>query len=536
MDMREKFEMFWATRRPEHKNYLKIATAGLVVVVIAWGASTAVRGNKPAPKDISNSETILLGNPAALSAQDQAKKLDSLTREVAKIQDLVTNSSQLTKQQIQDINTESQTAAEKAGQVNGAEKGPGSGMPPQEQAQIDALQSQVAALQASANKPRDILPTPVIVPDQVNAGDQRAAGIVEINGNQPASPPNSSAGTSYDNGVPPPPATPNGVSRNVSVPGGHADNNNGNGREAVAQTTSGNIHGLVENGTNGAGDAVKVNSADEAYLPPGTIITGVTLNGVNVGTTQSAMANPQIVEIRIKKSAIMPNGYRINLENCMIIATGSGNLGAERIYLRPTTMSCVGPGGTAIESAVKGYVVGDDGITGMRGIVISHQGELIEKGLFAGMLSGLGSSFAPQPVTPLSINPGTVTQYQYPSASSVVGNSIGSGINNAGSMVANFYIQQATQLQPTLQANPGVSVDVILEQGATVKKKGMTKSQIAREAWTAQESSQGPSSHTQSPQDRAASSIAAGVTANTGTQMQQQRQQPAIQTAPQLVN
>lgn len=475
-NVQQKFRDWWATRRPEQQFRIKVVGAISVFLIAAWLGSSAIKNSHPPAKDVSNSSTILLGGTAKLSAAEQQQRLDALTQQVTQLSKLVSSSAQLTKDQVQQLVAQSQPAPSPGGAPVASIQNPA------QQAQIQALQSQIQALQnqiQARDVPQPVAPVAPAVPGYVPP--QGAAGIVEL-GASAQSGSTASSSSSTSGGVPPPPVAPPGV-----------------GGQVVAQTPKGVMQGLgriggqpEEAGHLGVKEGpVKVNDSEEAYLPPGTIITAVTMNGVNVGTGQTAQSNPQIVEVRVKKPAIMPNGFRINLKNCMVLATGFGSLPAQRVYLRPTSLSCVGPGGVAIESAIKGYVVGDDGISGLRGVVVSHQGEMLEKGFFAGMLSGLGSAFSPQTVNPISINPGGTTQYQYPSVSSVVGNSVGSGVNNAAGMIAKFYIDQAQQLQPTLQVNPGVSADIILEQGAVLKKRGMSKAELARVAWESSGSAQG---------------------------------------------
>jgi hypothetical protein len=67
----------------------------------------------------------------------------------------------------------------------------------------------------------------------------------------------------------------------------------------------------------------------------------------------------------------------------------------------------------------------------------------------------------------------------------LAGNAISGGVSNAAGQIAKFYIEEAKALQPTLQINPGVSVDLILEAGSYVEKKGMTKAQLQKTAWEA---------------------------------------------------
>jgi conjugal transfer pilus assembly protein TraB len=488
-NFQQKIREYWATRRPEQQFRIKIGVGLVIFLGAAWVGSNAVKNAHPPAQDLSNSQTILLGTTSKLSAAEQAQRLDALTAQVSKLNQMVSSGANLTKQQVQDLLAQEKPTTPPGGAAPAPAQPPGEN--PAQQAQIAALQTQISSLQSQLMRQ----PEPSAAVQQQAAPPSGAAGIVELGGSA-ATPTGAAPSYAPGSNVPAPPVAPPGVGGQIS-----------------AQAPKGVMQGLTHIGgqpeeaghLSVEGGPVRVNSSDEAYLPPGTILTGVTLNGVNVGTGQEAQANPQIIEVRIKKPAIMPNGYRINLNNCMIIATGFGSLAAERIYLRPTTMSCVGPGGVAIESAIKGYVVGDDGISGIRGVVVSHQGELLEKGMMAGLLSGLGSAFSPQTVSPLSINPGSTTQYQYPSVSSVVGNSIGGGVKNAAGMIAQFYIDQAKHLQPTLQSNPGVSVDIILEHGAQIQKKGMTKAGLARVAWETSAQSQAG----QNPSDQQAQAAAA---------------------------
>jgi conjugal transfer pilus assembly protein TraB len=346
------------------------------------------------------------------------------------------------------------------------------------QAQIAAMQAQIAA-KGQAQETVPSLPAAPAAPSapsiyEIGGKGVTAGGTLTPTGESAGipPPPTPNSNTPGTPGTPPPPKSPNTVVHvNAEAPKGVMQ---GLGRLGGQPEEQGHLDATVG-----------VNDKNRVYLPAGTIITGATLNGVNVGTGPAAMSNPQIVEVRVKKPAIMPNGYRVNLNNCMIINSGYGNLSSERVYLRPTTLSCVNEQGKVIESTIKGYVVGDDGISGVKGVVVDHQGALIAKGFFAGLFSGLGGAFAPQAVTPLQLNPGSTMQYQYPSGSMLAGNAISGGVSNAAGQIAKFYIEEAKALQPTLQINPGVSVDLILEAGSYVEKKGMTKAQLQKIAWEA---------------------------------------------------
>lgn len=522
MNLIENARLKWRSLTWQQKRYIRYVGIAIVAIGVSWFVSDVYRKNKEAKKQSvpEASQTILLSSTANLKAQDLEAQVRSLQATVNKLQSTIANTPTMTNEQI--------AAFLKANppqiSASGTAAAPAE-IDDETKRTIGALQAQISAMQAQITAKGQAPATPVGIgaagQGMVPAAPQGAPFIYMMGGEgnenkaaQAANATSAQVQQAGGAGTPPPPVppAPKPPDRQVSI--------DASAPKDVMQGLS-RLGG--QPGEHAKFDAkVTVNDPNRVYLPAGTIITGVTMNGVNVGTGPAARANPQIVEIRVKKNAIMPNGFQVNLENCQIIATGYGDLSARRVHLRPTVLSCVNNQGAVIESAIKGFVVGDDGIAGMRGTVISHQGELLEKGVLAGFIGGIGSSFAPQAVSPLSINPGSTTQYQYPSASAVLGNGIAGGTSNAATLVAKYYIQQAEQLTPTLQVNPGTSVDLVLEHGATVEKKGMTAAQLQKVAYEVRGSQGGSATPTPQQQAQAAISKVPGATATDTPQHENQ--------------
>lgn len=539
MNFVENLRLKWRSLTWQQKRYIRYVAIGVVMLGAAWFVSDAVRKNKEArqQKPPEASQTILLSGAANLRAQDLEAELRALQDNVRKLQGAVANAPTLTNEQIAAFIKANPAllSASAAGGAQGAiggAGGGGAGLDEESQKKLEALQAQIAALQAQVAAKGQAPIGPVSLPTQPAAAPAPAGApfIYEITGDASSNKSGNAApgptGVQQAGGssVPPPPGAPSQPGAAGSVPPSPRPPEKAVSIDASAPKDV--MQGLSrlggQPGEHAKFDAkVSVNDPNRLYLPPGTIITGVTMNGVNVGTGPAARSNPQIVEVRVKKNAIMPNGFQVNLENCQIIATGYGDLSARRVHLRPTVLSCVNPRGAVIESAIKGFVVGDDGIAGMRGVVISHQGELLEKGVLAGFIGGIGSSFAPQPVSPLAINPGSTTQYQYPSASAVIGNGVAGGMGNAATLVAKYYIEQAQQLTPTLQVNPGTSVDIVLEHGATIEKKGMTHAELQKVAYEVRGSQPGAAAPTPQQQAQATLSKVPGATATETPQHQE---------------
>src|SRR5699024_3241208 len=134
------------------------------------------------------------------------------------------------------------------------------------------------------------------------------------------------------------------------------------------------------------------------YLPAGSIVTGVMITGMDAPTHNAARTEPFPSLIRVKKEAILHNRFRADVRECFIIASGYGSLSAERAYLRAETLSRVRADGGVIEVALNAYAVGEDGKVGLRGRVVSKQGQMLAKSLAAGFFSGMSQVFNRAPV------------------------------------------------------------------------------------------------------------------------------------------
>jgi len=186
------------------------------------------------------------------------------------------------------------------------------------------------------------------------------------------------------------------------------------------------------------------------------------LNGLDAATGGSAQQNPQPVLMAVTDMTQMPNRYREDFRECFITAAGYGDISSERAYLRLEKLSCIDDDGHAIEEAIDGYVTGEDGKVGMRGHLVSKQGQVLAKALLAGIASGIGDAFT-QSVSTQSISPLGATTTIPPGAAARAG--VYSGVGKALNKLADFYIQQADKLYPVIEVDSGRSVDVIINKG-----------------------------------------------------------------------
>jgi conjugal transfer pilus assembly protein TraB len=201
------------------------------------------------------------------------------------------------------------------------------------------------------------------------------------------------------------------------------------------------------------------------YLPSGAFTRAVLLGGLDAPTGGQAQRNPQPVLLRLADNAVLPNRFRARVKECFIVGAGYGDVSSERAYIRTESLSCVTRDGTAIDVPVKGYVAGEDGKAGMRGRLVSKQGQILANALLAGVASGIGHAFT-QSATTLSVSPLGTTSTVDTGKQLEAG--FGTGVGKALDRLAQYYISLAEKVFPVIEVDAGRSVDVVLTQGVAL--------------------------------------------------------------------
>lgn len=207
----------------------------------------------------------------------------------------------------------------------------------------------------------------------------------------------------------------------------------------------------------------------EAYIPAGSILTGTILTGGEFPTNKGAFDNPTPILIRLSKEAILPNRYRSDVRECFLIAGGAGDLASERAKVRGETLSCVRHDGSVIETKLESYVAGEDGKAGIKGRLVSKQGQIIARSLVAGFAGGMSEAFDVDPVPVLATSTTGETQYQDALSTNAVQGAAVKGISQSLDRVAQFYLDMAEDVFPVVEINAGRQVDIIVISGTTLK-------------------------------------------------------------------
>ena len=201
----------------------------------------------------------------------------------------------------------------------------------------------------------------------------------------------------------------------------------------------------------------------ESFVPAGAFAKVVFLTGFDAPTGGQAQGNALPVVMRVKSFMTLPNRFKSNLKECFIIGNGYGDMASERAYIRIERLSCVLRDGKVLETKVKGHVAGEDASFGLRGRVVSKQGQLIAKSFFAGLFSGMGKNIAEQNSVQQTSALGVVTSYD---PNKTVESGIATGVATSASKIADFWLSQANSIFPIIEISAGRIGEVFLMEGA----------------------------------------------------------------------
>ena len=206
-----------------------------------------------------------------------------------------------------------------------------------------------------------------------------------------------------------------------------------------------------------------------SYVPSGSFFRAALLGGLDAPTGGQAQSNPHPILMRVQDNAFLPNRYRFQIKECHALGASHGDISSERAYIRLESLSCVRHDGRAIDVPVKGYVVGEDGKAGMRGRLVSKQGQVLANALVSGIGAGIGQAFQ-QSATSYSTSPlgtiGTVDTGKQLQAG------IGTGVGKALDRLSQYYITLAEKMFPIIEVDAGRTVDVVFTKGFSLEVEG----------------------------------------------------------------
>lgn len=194
------------------------------------------------------------------------------------------------------------------------------------------------------------------------------------------------------------------------------------------------------------------------YLPDGSYVKAVLLNGVEAPTGQHGVQDPYPVLLRVVDLASLPNRFKSDFVDCRMIGEARGSLSSNRVLIRVVTLSCLRNDGSVIVEPVTGYVNGEDGKVGVSGVVVTKQGAILARMLLADFINGIGSAIRQ---TSTTITVGTSGTVQTVNPEDAFTAALGSGLAQTASRLAQFYYDMAKEMFPVVEVNAGRTVEVV---------------------------------------------------------------------------
>lgn len=199
-----------------------------------------------------------------------------------------------------------------------------------------------------------------------------------------------------------------------------------------------------------------------AYVGPGDSVRVKLLAGVNAPTD----GTPYPVVFKLIGDITGPDGSSLPLGEARLIAAAQGSLSDHRALFRLTKISIRLPNGRRKEFGIDGWVVGEDGIRGMEGILIDPIGQAIGGGLMAGGLSGLGEGIAASNTTNRSFSSGQRDSY-------VENNKLpeyagGVALSSAASTWQKIIQDRLAQMVPVVQVYSGREATAVFSQSLAI--------------------------------------------------------------------
>lgn len=221
-----------------------------------------------------------------------------------------------------------------------------------------------------------------------------------------------------------------------------------------------------------------------------TVMAGVQkatlVAGADVPTLQKGNDLTRVVWLSTSGPMLISNGHTENIRECIIQAAATGNFATGSADIRLTKISC-----SAIDEEgkyyklvgnIKGWVYGENGKQGLKGRLVTKEGELIEKAIPLAILEGAIKALEN------STKKGS-TIYAYPgsgtSSTSTMNNlqdSFSEGATKTASTTldkfSDYYLMILEQLNPTIELKAGREVSIWFEGGEQLKFEEFTPADV----------------------------------------------------------
>lgn len=205
-------------------------------------------------------------------------------------------------------------------------------------------------------------------------------------------------------------------------------------------------------------------SRKETFIPEGSFVRVIMVNGADAPTSGQAQSDPLPVLFETVGNLNMPNNYKLDIKGCRFLGYAWGNLSSERVMARIESGSCI-INGQAVKIDLKGHIIGEDGKTGMRGKVVSKQGQALAAAALSSAFEAIGGLYSNTVGTTTT---GALGVQRTVSGSQVGKSAAGAAIGGGADKLSEFYLRRAEELFPVVEVHAGRAVEILITKGATI--------------------------------------------------------------------
>ena len=213
------------------------------------------------------------------------------------------------------------------------------------------------------------------------------------------------------------------------------------------------------------------------------LMTGLTqaymITGAYAPAFSAGEANPLPVLLQAEGDILIANDDTETIDKCMLIGSAKGNMNSQTVDIRLSSISCSLNGGTKkIEGSISGWVIGENGIPGVQGVLLHKNGAWLARTFTAGFLNTFAKAF-----TGAASQTKAVPLSSSNFSSSVGDNSkqaLGGGLSSVFGQLGRYYLKMAKQIFPVIEVKGGRTVDILLKGGENLVVTDFNKADLSK--------------------------------------------------------
>ncbi|SPM45887.1 conjugal transfer protein [Orientia tsutsugamushi] len=207
----------------------------------------------------------------------------------------------------------------------------------------------------------------------------------------------------------------------------------------------------------------------ENYVTSGSSARAVLLTGVVVGTGTNSSSSPEPIVLQLLDTAILYDKYKTDqIKKAILIGSCNGEMSSERAKCRIETLSVVNNQGDIIEKKVEGWLIGEDGRSGIKGIVVDKSSNIASMAALNGVFSSIAKFLQSKAIKPdmlPTLNLVAGGQQQEFQIGDALQSGAYAGASNAFDKLADFAIKRADSMSPVVLIASGRVIDVVFKKG-----------------------------------------------------------------------